>query len=124
MAYRMKMFKSQKPSSVDLRDLRVSDFKRVPGFNYVLSVSRRRTTTRTTRCALRSERAKEKIVRAIDAEPRARQRAKRNSSGEQFGVASLAPRAITPWIRDGSLIAAHNMLWVLWVLWGPMPREP
>ena len=29
------MFKSQKPSSVDLR---VSDFKRVPGFNYVLSV--------------------------------------------------------------------------------------
>ena len=30
-----------------------------------------------------------------------------NSSGEQFGVAS---RAITPWIRDGSLIAAHNML--------------
>ena len=36
MAYRMKMFKSQKPSSVDLR---VSDFKRVPGFNYVLSVS-------------------------------------------------------------------------------------
>ena len=49
---------------------------------------------------------------------RARQRAKRNSSGEQFGVASLASRAITPWIRDGSLIAAHNMLWVLWVLWG------
>ena len=41
-----------------------------------------------------------------------------NSSGEQFGVASLASRAITPWIRDGSLIAAHNMLWVLWVLWG------
>ena len=32
MAYRMKMFKSQKPSSVDLR---VSDFKRVSGFNYV-----------------------------------------------------------------------------------------
>ena len=31
-----------------------------------------------------------------------------NSSGEQFGVASLASRAITPWIRDGSLIAAHN----------------
>ena len=38
-----------------------------------------------------------------------------NSSGEQFGVAS---RAITPWTRDGSLIAAHNMLWVLWLLWG------
>ena len=36
MAYRMKMFKSQKPSSFDLR---VSDFKRIPGFNYVLSVS-------------------------------------------------------------------------------------
>ena len=36
MAYRMRMFMSQKPSSVDLR---VSDFKRVPGFNYVLSVS-------------------------------------------------------------------------------------
>ena len=33
MAYRMKMFKSQKPSSLDLR---VSDFKRIPGFNYVL----------------------------------------------------------------------------------------
>ena len=45
-----------------------------------------------------------------------------NSSGEQFGVASLASRAITPWIRDGSLIAAHNMLWVLWVLFmGPAP---
>ena len=36
MAYRMKMFKSQKPRSFDLR---VSDFKRIPGFNYVLSVS-------------------------------------------------------------------------------------
>ena len=36
MAYRMRMFMSQKPSSVDLR---VSDFKRVPGFNYVLPVS-------------------------------------------------------------------------------------
>ena len=36
MAYRMKMFKSQKPSSFDLR---VSDFKRIPGFHYVLSVS-------------------------------------------------------------------------------------
>ena len=35
MAYRMKMFKSQKPSSFDLR---VSDFKRIPGFNYVLPV--------------------------------------------------------------------------------------
>ena len=37
-----------------------------------------------------------------------------NSSGEQSGVAS---RAITPWIWDGSLIAAHNMLWALWLLW-------
>ena len=33
MAYRMRMFKSQKPSSLDLR---VSDFKRIPGFNCVL----------------------------------------------------------------------------------------
>ena len=40
MAYRMKMFKSQKPSSFDLR---VSDFKRIPGFNYVLSVSTEHT---------------------------------------------------------------------------------
>ena len=30
------MFKSQKPSSFDLR---VSDFKQIPGFNYVLSVT-------------------------------------------------------------------------------------
>ena len=45
-----------------------------------------------------------------------------NSSGEQFGVASLASRAITPWIRDGSLIAAHNMLWVLWLLWALLLR--
>ena len=51
MAYRMKMFKSQKPSSVDLRDLRVSDFKRVPGFNYV-SAEDEHTVTRTTRCVL------------------------------------------------------------------------
>ena len=63
MAYRMKMFKSQKPSSVDLRDLRVSDFKRVPGFNYVsaedehtdnslcaLTSERRRPSTRQTAC--------------------------------------------------------------------------
>ena len=27
-------------------------------------------------------------------------------------------QAITPWTWDGSLIAAHNMLWVLWVSWG------
>ena len=53
MAYRMKMFKSQKPSSFDLR---VSDFKRIPGFNYVLPVSAEDASTRTTRCALTSER--------------------------------------------------------------------
>ena len=46
---------------------------------------------------------------------------------------------IYAWTRDGSLIAAHNMLWVLCLLWGgpitaitpltcflwaAMPREP
>ena len=46
------MFKSQKPSSVDLR---VSDFKRVPGFNYVLSVSAEDEHTYNSR-ALTSER--------------------------------------------------------------------
>ena len=49
MAYRMKMFKSQKPSSFDLR---VSDFKQIPGFNYVLSVTE---DEHTYNCALRSE---------------------------------------------------------------------
>ena len=53
MAYRMRMFMSQKPSSVDLR---VSDFKRVPGFNYVLPVLAEDEHTCTTRCALISER--------------------------------------------------------------------
>ena len=53
MAYRMKMFKSQKPSSVDLRDLRVSDFKRVPGFNYVSAEDEH---TDNSLCALTSER--------------------------------------------------------------------
>ena len=48
MAYRMKMFKSQKPSSVDLR---VSDFKRVPGFNYVLSVSAEDEHTYNSLCS-------------------------------------------------------------------------
>ena len=45
----MKMFKSQKPSSFDLR---VSDFKQIPGFNYVLSVTE---DEHTYNCALRSE---------------------------------------------------------------------
>jgi len=42
------MFKSQKPSSVDLR---VSDFKRVPGFNYVLSVSAEDEHTYNSLCS-------------------------------------------------------------------------
>ena len=53
MAYRMRMFMSQKPSSVDLRDLRVSDFKRVPGFNYVSAEDEH---TDNSLCALTSER--------------------------------------------------------------------
>ena len=69
MAYRMKMFKSQKPSSFDLR---VSDFKRIPGFNYVLSVS----TEARAHVQLAGSGQKRKHL-AIDAEPRARQRAKR-----------------------------------------------
>ena len=48
MLYRMKMFKSQKPSSVDLR---VSDFKRVPGFNYVLPVSAEDEHTYNSLCS-------------------------------------------------------------------------
>ena len=32
-----------------------------------------------------------------------------------------ACRAITPWTRDGSLIAAHNMLWVFMGVVGPAP---
>ena len=48
MAYRMRMFMSQKPSSVDLR---VSDFKRVPGFNYVLSVSTEDEHTYNSLCS-------------------------------------------------------------------------
>ena len=39
---------SQKPSSVDLR---VSDFKRVPGFNYVLSVSAEDEHTYNSLCS-------------------------------------------------------------------------
>ena len=107
MAYRMKMFKSQKPSSFDLR---VSDFKRIPGFNYVLSVS---TEDEHTYNSL-AQGKRENIWRSMPNLARGSARSE-NSSGEQFGVAS---RAITPWIRDGSLIAAHNMLWAA------MPREP
>ena len=106
----MKMFMSQKPSSVDLR---VSDFKRIPGFNYVLSVS---TEDEHTYNSL-AQGKRENIWRSMPNLARGSARSE-NSSGEQFGVASLASRAITPWIRDGSLIAAHNMLWAA------MPREP
>ena len=69
MAYRMKMFKSQKPSSFDLR---VSDFKRIPGFNCVLSAVS--TEDEHTYNSL-AQGKRENIW--IDAEPRARQRAKR-----------------------------------------------
>ena len=52
MLYRMKMFKSQKPSSVDLRASPTSR-----GFPAsTMCCLRRRTSTRTTRCALTSER--------------------------------------------------------------------
>ena len=44
----MRMFMSQKPSSVDLR---VSDFKRVPGFNYVLHVSAEDEHTYNSLCS-------------------------------------------------------------------------
>jgi len=119
----MKMFMSQKPSSVDLR---VSDFKRIPGFNYVLSVSRRRTTTRTTRCALRSERAKEKTVGDRCRTSRARARAA--AAREAKIPAASCRRAVrcglsghTPWIRDGSLIAAHEHVMGVMGVMGPAP---
>ena len=102
---------SQKPSSVDLR---VSDFKRVPGFNYVLSVSTEDDHTYNSLCSEIREGKRENSWRSMPNLARGSARSE-NSSGEQFGVAS---RAITPWIRDGSLIAAHNMLWAA------MPREP
>ena len=70
MAYRMKMFKSQKPSSFDLR---VSDFKRIPGFNYVLSVS---TEDEHTYNSL-AQGKRENIWRSMPNLARARQRAKR-----------------------------------------------
>ena len=78
MAYRMKMFKSQKPSSFDLR---VSDFKRIPGFNYVLSVS----TEHTYNSLAQGKR--ENIWRSMPTLARGSARSE-NSSGEQFGVAS------------------------------------
>ena len=134
---------SQKPSSVDLR---VSDFKRVPGFNYVLSVLAEDERTYDSLCSdireawsinasnglqiyafpegTKDESATfantPKVFQSVMSVWRSMPNLARgsarseNSSGEQFGVAS---RAITPWIRDGSLIAAHNMLWVLWLLW-------
>ena len=75
MAYRMKMFKSQKPSSFDLR---VSDFKRIPGFNYVLSVS----TEHTYNSLAQGKR--ENIWRSMPNLARGSARSK-NSSGELFG---------------------------------------
>ena len=53
MLYRMKMFKSQKPSSVDLR---ASPTSRGFPASTMCCLCRRRTSTRTTRCALTSER--------------------------------------------------------------------
>ena len=76
MAYRMKMFKSQKPSSFDLR---VSDFKRIPGFNYVLSVS---TEDEHTYNSL-AQGKRENIWRSMPNLARGSARSE-NSSGEQF----------------------------------------
>ena len=82
MAYRMKMFKSQKPSSFDLR---VSDFKRIPGFNYVLSVS---TEDEHTYNSLAQGKEKTFGDRCRTSRAAAREA---KSSGEQFGVASRGP---------------------------------
>ena len=76
------MFKSQKPSSFDLR---VSDFKRIPGFNYVLSVS---TEDEHTYNSL-AQGKRENIWRSMPNFARGSARSE-NSSGEQFGVASRA----------------------------------
>ena len=89
MAYRMKMFKSQKPSSFDLR---VSDFKRIPGFNYVLSVS----TEHTYNSLAQGKR--ENIWRSMPNLARARQRAKRKF--QRRAVRCVASRAISPWCVD------------------------
>ena len=79
------MFKSQKPSSFDLR---VSDFKRIPGFNYVLSVS----TEHTYNSLAQGKR--ENIWRSMP-NLRARGSARsENSSGEQFSG------HLTPWCVD------------------------
>ncbi|EOD08076.1 hypothetical protein EMIHUDRAFT_249220 [Emiliania huxleyi CCMP1516] len=125
MAYRMKMFKSQKPSSVDLRDLRVSDFKRVPGFNYVsaedehtdnslwiegrvgdvfVNTPKMFQSVMSVWCARPSDLGSDMWLAVVEIPSKQQnaplfgtlERAKRNSSGEQFGVASLASRAITP----------------------------
>ena len=71
----MKMFMSQKPSSVDLR---VSDFKRIPGFNYVLSVS---TEDEHTYNSL-AQGKRENIWRSMPNLARGSARSE-NSSGEQ-----------------------------------------
>ena len=79
MAYRMKMLKSQKPSSFDLR---VSDFKRIPGFNYVLSAVS--TEDEHTYNSL-AQGKRENIWRSMPNFARARGSARsENSSGEQF----------------------------------------
>ena len=134
MAYRMKMFKSQKPSSFDLR---VSDFKRIPGFNDVLPVL---TEDEHTYNSL-AQGKRENIWRSMPnlARARARQRAKRKFQRRAvLGPFNTVLRGVSAWTRDGSLIAAHNMSWVLsllWarpynthnthhILWAAMPREP
>ena len=73
---------------------------------------RRRTSTRTTRWL----RAKEKTFgdRCRTSRAAAREAKIPAASSSVWPLS----RAITLWIRDGSLIAAHNMLWVLWLLWG------
>ena len=77
----MRMFMSQKPSSFDLR---VSDFKRIPGFNYVLSVS----TEHTYNSLAQGKR--ENIWRSMPNLARGSARSE-NSSGEQFSG------HLTPW---------------------------
>ena len=96
MAYRMKMFKSQKPSSFDLR---VSDFKRIPGFNYVLSVS---TEDEHTYNSL-AQGKRENIWRSMPNLARGSARSE-NSSGEQFS-GHLTPwsESVSAWTRGTAL---------------------
>ena len=76
-----------------------------------------RRSTHTTRWL----RAKEKTFGDRCRTSRARGSARsENSSGEQFGAWPLGPYHRGAWTRDGSLIAAHNMLWVLWLFMGPV----